>query len=219
MPPFVNVRYSVRNMEPRYMVVKNIRSGANMPFRCSMGPVNIPKLPMNINDPHVKDSANFCGFNAIVGNPTKNAKAKNNAERNSMAQKTWNRCWYPIPKIFFGICASMLCFMLSKLTTGMPSVLNDGICCSKSNHDDDDELVDPFSSVFCSSYHLPNDDDMVLGNYLVNFLFLCIGLFQFVASIAVLSWPWLNATEFDLVWFDLLSDLCFVLGVGQSQTQ
>ena len=51
----------------------------------------MPKLPINVSEPQVKDIANFCGLIAIMGNPTKNASAKNNADRNSKAQKTWNR--------------------------------------------------------------------------------------------------------------------------------
>ena len=53
-----------------------------------MGPDKIPKLAMNVIEPHVKDSANFCGFSANIGIPTKNASAKNKAERNNRATKT-----------------------------------------------------------------------------------------------------------------------------------
>jgi hypothetical protein len=58
--------------------------------KCSHGPFKIPKLAMNVIDPQVKDRANFCGFKAIIGSPTKNASAKNRAERKSSAQKTCN---------------------------------------------------------------------------------------------------------------------------------
>lgn len=71
------------------MVVKNMRSAVNMDFRCSTGPFRIPNDPINVNEPHVKESANFCGFNPIIGKPTKKASAKNRAERKRSAQKTW----------------------------------------------------------------------------------------------------------------------------------
>jgi hypothetical protein len=56
--------------------------------RCSFGPFMIPKLHMNVIEPHVKDRANFWGFNAIMGRPTKNANEKKRADRNKSAQKT-----------------------------------------------------------------------------------------------------------------------------------
>ena len=75
-------------MDPKYVVVKNTRSMVNMLFKCSTGPLRIPKLPIKVKEPQVNDRANFCGFKAIVGNPTKNAKAKKSADRKSNAQKT-----------------------------------------------------------------------------------------------------------------------------------
>ena len=70
--------------------MKSIRSAPHILFRCSIGPFNIPKLPINVSEPQVKESANFCGLIAIIGNPTKNANAKNNADRKSSAQNTCN---------------------------------------------------------------------------------------------------------------------------------
>jgi hypothetical protein len=43
---------------------------------------------MNVKDPHVNDSANFCGLTASIGTPTKKAKAKKRADRKIKAQKT-----------------------------------------------------------------------------------------------------------------------------------
>ena len=68
--------------------MKYIRSAVNILAKCSYGPFIIPKLPMNVNEPHVKDKANFCGFNAIIGRPTKKAKAKNKADKKRSAQNT-----------------------------------------------------------------------------------------------------------------------------------
>jgi hypothetical protein len=65
-----------------------MRSAVNMLAKCSFGPFIIPKLPMNVREPQVKERANFCGFNAIIGKPTKKAKAKNSADKNRRAQKT-----------------------------------------------------------------------------------------------------------------------------------
>jgi hypothetical protein len=47
------------------------------------------KLPIKVIDPHVKLRANFCGFNANIGTPTKNAKAKNRPDKSSNAQNTF----------------------------------------------------------------------------------------------------------------------------------
>jgi hypothetical protein len=79
----------VTNILPKYIVVKNIRSAANMDFKCSAGPFKMPKLPMNINEPQVNESANFCGLMASIGTPTKKARAKKSADRNNRAQKTY----------------------------------------------------------------------------------------------------------------------------------
>jgi hypothetical protein len=70
------------------MKVKNRRSDWSMDWRCSTGPLRIPKLPMNVRLPIVNDIANFCGLMAIIGSPTKKARAKKRADRNSRAQKT-----------------------------------------------------------------------------------------------------------------------------------
>jgi hypothetical protein len=88
IPPLEKVKYKVTSILPRYMVVKNIRSPENMDFRCSMGPVRIPKLPMKVSEPHVKERANFWGLSAIVGRPTKNARAKKTTETIKRAQNT-----------------------------------------------------------------------------------------------------------------------------------
>lgn len=87
-PPLVQVRYNVASILPRYIVVKSIRSEANMDTRCSYGPFRIPKLAMKVSDPHVKLSANFCGFNASIGTPTKKARAKKSADKKRSAQNT-----------------------------------------------------------------------------------------------------------------------------------
>jgi hypothetical protein len=73
---------------PKYIVVKNIRSAVNMLARCSFGPFIIPKLPIKVREPQVKERADFWGFNAIIGRPTKNANEKKRADRNKSAQKT-----------------------------------------------------------------------------------------------------------------------------------
>jgi len=105
-----------------------------------------------------------------MGTPTKKARAKNRPDRNKRAQKTLKRCWYPIPKIFFGICASIDCFMASNenagIFAGRFSVLKRGKTCSLSIDNQliaDDEAV-PFSAAFCSSYQLPKEDMMVIVN-------------------------------------------------------
>jgi hypothetical protein len=59
--------------------------------KCSFGPFKIPKLAINVSDPHVKLNANFCGLMASTGTPTKKARAKNNAERRSKAQNTYRK--------------------------------------------------------------------------------------------------------------------------------
>jgi len=48
----------------------------------------IPKLAIKVTDPHVKLRANFCGFNASMGTPTKKAKAKKRPDKNKSAQNT-----------------------------------------------------------------------------------------------------------------------------------
>jgi len=146
-------------MLPRYIVVKGIRCMVHILIKCSYGPFMIPKLPMKVTDPQVKLRANFCGLNASVGTPTKKARAKKRADRNNSAQNTLKRCWYPIPKIFFGICASIDCFMLSIENPGRFSELNKGKTCSLSmeNQLELDE-ASPFSDAFCSSYQLPKED-------------------------------------------------------------
>ena len=88
IPPFVQVRYSVVIILPRYIVVKGIRSIVHILTKCSYGPFMIPKLPMKVIDPHVKLRANFCGFNASIGTPTKKANAKKRADKNKSAQNT-----------------------------------------------------------------------------------------------------------------------------------
>jgi len=42
-----------------YIVVNGIRCIVHMLTRCSFGPFMIPKLPINVSDPHVKLRANF----------------------------------------------------------------------------------------------------------------------------------------------------------------
>lgn len=61
----------------------------NMLRRCSTGPLRMEKLPMKVIDPQVKLRANFRGFRAKTGMPTKTASAKKSAEKNNSAQKTW----------------------------------------------------------------------------------------------------------------------------------
>ena len=88
IPPNENVKYSVKNIDPTYIVVKYSRSRCSMLIMCSLGPFKIAKEHINMRLPMVNDSANFCGLSVIVGNPTKNASAKKSAERNKMAQNT-----------------------------------------------------------------------------------------------------------------------------------
>ena len=59
-----------------------------MLFKCSTGPLRIPKDPMNVKLPKVNDKANFCGRMASMGTPTKNASAKKRADRKRRPQKT-----------------------------------------------------------------------------------------------------------------------------------
>ena len=75
-------------MLPRYIMVNGIRSMVNMLLRCSAGPLRMEKLPIKVSDPQVKLRANFRGFKAKTGMPTKTASAKKSAERNKSAQKT-----------------------------------------------------------------------------------------------------------------------------------
>jgi hypothetical protein len=70
------------------MDVNAIRSEANIPFKCAIGPFRIANEPMKVSEPNVNDKANFCGLTAIIGSPTKKARAKNRADRKSRAQKT-----------------------------------------------------------------------------------------------------------------------------------
>lgn len=87
-PPLEHVRYSVQNMDPRYIVVKGSRSMVNMLRQCSYGPFIIAKLPIKVMEPQVKLRANFCGLMASMGTPTNMARAKNRADKNRSAQKT-----------------------------------------------------------------------------------------------------------------------------------
>jgi hypothetical protein len=59
-----------------------------MLFKCSTGPLRIPKDPINVKLPKVNDRANFCGRTASMGTPTKKAKAKNIPDTNRRPQKT-----------------------------------------------------------------------------------------------------------------------------------
>lgn len=56
--------------------------------RCSTGPRRMPKDPINVKEPQVKDIANFCGFTGSIGIPKKNARAKKSTDRNSKPQNT-----------------------------------------------------------------------------------------------------------------------------------
>ena len=95
-------------------------------------------------------------------------------------QLAWKRCWYPIPRIFLGIWASMDCFMLSMEKPGRFSELKRGRVCSVSI-DMENQLSDeesPLSAAFCSSYQLPKEDledgmvVMMIWDWLC--LFVCI---------------------------------------------
>ena len=44
---------------------------------------------MKVIEPKVKQSANFCGRNVIIGNPTTNPKKKNRPDKHIKAQNTY----------------------------------------------------------------------------------------------------------------------------------
>ena len=71
-----------------YAVVNGNLSIVTMPNKCVKGPRRMAKLPMKVSEPKVNERANFCGRNAITGNPTPKAKAKNTADRSRSAEKT-----------------------------------------------------------------------------------------------------------------------------------
>ena len=110
IPPFEKVKNKVKSILPRYIVVKNTRSPENMDFKCSTGPVRIPKLPMKVSEPHVKERANFWGLSAMVGRPTKKARAKKTTETTKSAQKTCIR-FFQIAGEVLGACSRRMHFI------------------------------------------------------------------------------------------------------------
>mmetsp|Transcript_21618 Transcript_21618/g.27283 ORF Transcript_21618/g.27283 Transcript_21618/m.27283 type:complete len:136 (-) Transcript_21618:387-794(-) len=92
-PEVLNVQYNVPNIDAKYKVVNGSRSIVIIPEKCSYGPLNKAKLPINVKEPHVKDSANFCGRKVIMGMPTKNAREKKTMLSTRKETKTLKRCW------------------------------------------------------------------------------------------------------------------------------
>ena len=74
---------------------------------------------------------------------------------------TWNRCWYPIPMICFGICASIDAFMLLQLRFCIVSLSKRGSVLEESSPKKELLLAVPSSSARFSSYHCPNPVDIV----------------------------------------------------------
>jgi len=101
----------------------------------------------------------------------KSAQHRFNEQHITLFARTLNRCWYPIPIIFFGICASIDAFMLPQLMDCIDSVLNKGSESVLKPHEDDDvpaaPVSPPASAAFVSSYHCPNPDDIVPARRLV----------------------------------------------------